>query len=223
MIRKLLLSVLVALLFASIPVWADGFDQTIQFINSTGALTNDGFSISPYKGTLNGQPADFICVDFSHTFGVSQGQTTTWNAMATPLTSASSFVGTLQYLLNGNSTSTAYNNYLEIAWLITQLEANLNNGDLDDATNDQLAIWTFSGYVNNNPANEAAINTLLSDASQAAQSGFTVSGWEVLTPDYANFANSQEMIVTTTPEPSSILLLLVGGLAALVVAFLRQI
>jgi hypothetical protein len=217
-IRRLSFFALVSF-FAAIPVFADGFDQTVQFGNSTGAPTSDGFSISPYAGTLNGQAAEFYCVDFTHTFDVP----ISWNAMATALTSTSSFAGTLQFTSNGDSTSAAYNNYLEMAWLITVLQANLNQNDLGDATLDQLAIWTFSGYVNNNPANEGAINSLLMEASNEVQGGFTVTGWEVLTPDYANFSNSQEMIVTTAPEPGTILLALAGGFVAVLLALLRQL
>jgi hypothetical protein len=221
LIRRLLFFAGAVLFFASAPAFADGFDQTVQFTNSTGAVTNEGFSISPYAGTLNGQAVDFFCVDFLHNFGVSQGQTTTWNAMGTPLTNGSFFAGTLQYALNGNSTSTAYNNYLEMAWLITQLQNDLNQGDLNAATNDQLAIWTFSGYVNNNPLNEAAVNALLAEAGLAVQNNFTVTGWEVVTPDYANFPNSQEMIVIATPEPGTLLLLVAGAFGGLIVVFRR--
>jgi hypothetical protein len=215
-IRRLLFFA-VAVLFVSIPAFGDGFDQTVQFGSSTGAPVSDGYSISPYSGTLNGQAAEFYCVDFTHNFGVP----TSWNAAATSITGASSFAGTLQYALNGSSTSTAYNNYLEMAWLITVLQANLNNGDLGDATLDQLAIWTFSGYVNDDPTNEDAIAALLADASMAVTDGFTVSGWEVLTPDYANNPNAQEMIVTS-PEPSTVLMLIAGSLVAVFLTFLQR-
>lgn len=222
MIRRLCLSFLVLLFLAVSPLLADNFDQTVQFTNSTNAITNEGFSISPYQGTLNGQPADFFCIDFDHAFGVSQGQTTSWNALATPVAGSSTFIGTLQYSLTGNSTPAAFNNYLEIAWLINQLQTDLNMGDLNAATNDQLAIWTFSGYVNNNPTNEAAINTLLTDASSSLLGNPTYSGWGILTPDYANFPNSQEMIVINTPEPGSLVLLLAGVSAALLLGLLRK-
>lgn len=211
MIRRLLISALLAF-FACIPVFADSFNQTLAFSSSTGAPVSDGFSISPYAGTLNGQPTDFNCVDFSHDFGVP----TTWNAVATPLSSSASFANTLQFALNGGNSAVAYHNYLEMAWLITQLHINLSDNDLGDATLDQLAVWTFSGYQNNNPANEAFINGLLAEANSVVQGGFTASGWEVLTPVYANFPNSQEMLIAS--ESSTISFLLLGGLAALAVA-----
>jgi len=226
MIRKLSLLLLAVLFLTCTPLFADGFDQTVSFTNSTNALNNQGFSISPYVGTLNGQAADFFCVDFSHNFGFSQGQTISWNALATPIANSSSFAGTLQYSLDGNSTATAYNNYLEMSWLIQQLVGNLNNNDLNSATNDQLAIWTFTGLDTStlSPTQAAAIGTLLTDAASAAQgSQVSVAGYEVLTPDYSNFPYSQEMIVISTPEPGTILLLLAGIASALLLGLLRKL
>ena len=53
------------------------------------------------------------------------------------------------------------------------------------------------------------------------QNNFTVTGWAVVTPDYANFPTSQEMIVIATPEPGTLLLLVAGAFGGLIVVFRR--
>lgn len=229
MIRRLLLSAV--LFLAATPLLAD---ETITFTNSTDAYVDPdtGFSISPYVGTLNGQTTDFFCVDFSHNFGVPADGSTTWTATATLLDSSSSFLGTLQYTPTSTN-ATAYNNYLEMAWLITQLQASLNAAnvaasvgdtsaeaaDLQAASEDQLAIWTFTGYTDNYYGTD---ETLLQDAQNAVNNGFTAPGWEILTPDFATYPNSQEMIVMPTPESGTLILLLAGLSTLLTFSFLRK-
>jgi hypothetical protein len=209
-IRKTLLSISFLLLFSAAPLWADN----VQF---TGTAAFDdpatGTSMSPYSGLLNGQADDFFCVDFST--GVSS--TSSWTATSTLLTnSSSSYQNTLQFQLTG-SNATALNNYLEMSWLITQLQSALNAGDINTAAQDEWAIWSFTGGLDPYGTN----STLLSDAQAAVQGGFTVSGWEILTPDAGQIG--QEVIVVRTPEAGTLVLLLAGACVFFALGMLRKL
>jgi hypothetical protein len=207
--RKTLLSISFLLLLSAAPLWADN----VQF---TGTTAFDdpatGTSMSPYSGLLNGQAVDFFCVDFST--GVSS--TSSWTATSTLLTnSSSSYQNTLQFQLTG-SNAAALNNYLEMSWLITQLQSALNAGDINTAAQDEWAIWSFTGGLDPYGTN----STLLGDAQQAVQGGITVSGWEILTPDAGQIG--QEVIVVPTPEPGTFVLLFAGASALLAFGLFRK-
>jgi PEP-CTERM motif len=87
------------------------------------------------------------------------------------------------------------------------------------AGEDQRAIWSFTGGID--PYGTLA--ALLAQAQTAVSGGFTVSGWEILTPDAVPGNRGQEFLLEATiPEPSTILLLLAGlGLAAIVSGFCK--
>jgi hypothetical protein len=106
-----------------------------------------------------------------------------------------------------------------MAWLITQLVMNLNQGNLTAASEDQLAIWTFTGYTDNYYGTDGA---LLQAAQDAVNAGFTAPGWEILTPDFSTYPNSQEMIVMPATEPGSFILLLAGFSSLLTLSLLRK-
>lgn len=209
MIRKTILGISLLLFFSATPLLADN----VQF---TGTAAFDdpatGTSMSPYSGLLNGQAVDFFCVDFST--GVSS--TSGWTATSTVLTnSSSSYQNTLQFQLTGTNAA-ALNNYLEMSWLITQLQNALNASDFNTAAEDEWAIWSFTGGLDPYGTN----STLLADAQQAVQNGFTVSGWEILTPDAGQIG--QEVIVVPTPEPGTFTLLLAGAAAFFACGLLRK-
>jgi hypothetical protein len=175
---------LVLLVFSS--AHAGSIPATVYF-NGGYAFANNGYGIPPYQGTLNGKSALFYCVDFTHDiYG-----NTSWEVNVTNLNSP-----------NGAFTSTRLDNkktYLEMAWLITQMESTTNQ---NEQAQYQWAIWSFSGGHSPYFGNDALIN----DALAAVLGGFGGNGWEILTPIGSY---GQEFLVdppAATPEPSSMLL-----------------
>lgn len=199
MIYKLLLWVFVLVFLAAAPSRADNVQFTGQAAFDDPAT---GISMSPYSGLLNGQAVQYFCVDFST--GVSS--TASWTATATILSPSSSFANTLQYQ-KMQSSSAAELNYLEMAWLITQLESAIAANSLNTAAEDEWAIWSFTGGLN--PYNTNA--QLLSEAQLAVQNGFTAANMEILTPAQGQIGQ-ELMVVVATPEPSSFLLAFAGAM-----------
>jgi hypothetical protein len=165
------------------------------YVDGSYAFADHGYGIGPYGGTLNGQSAQFYCVDFIHNITGNSG----WNAVVTGLTNATGY------------TSTRLNNqtiYLEIAYLLTQMMAAPTHTLQAEY---QWAIWSFSGGGDPYGTN----STLDANAFNAVQNvGFTVSGWEILTP---TGTYGQEFIVRT-PEPGTLALLCAGLLGMILVA-----
>jgi PEP-CTERM motif len=208
--RKTLTSLLFLFFLSATPILAD----SVQFTGKA-AFVGPGlsYSMSPYSGLLNGQAEDMFCVDYLTAVSSTSG----WTATPTLLTnSSSSYQNTLQFQLTGSS-AIALNNYLEMAWLITQLQNALSAGDLNTAAQDQWAIWSFS----KGPDPYGTNSTLLGQAQLAVQGGFTVSGWEILTPDAGQVG--QEVIVVSTPEPGTLVLLLAGAAASFAFGRLRKL
>lgn len=162
-------------------------------VDGTFAFANGGYGIPPYGGTLNGQSAQFFCVDFSTPIWAGES----WQVTVTSLT-GSNFSSTRL----GNQTS-----YLEMAWLITQMMSATTQ--LQKAM-DQYAIWSFTGGPNPYGTN----STLVAAALAAVQGGFGGQGWEILTP---TGSAGQEFLIFV-PEPGELILLIVGlGVLALTI------
>lgn len=192
--------VAVALLLFSTPA---AFADSIVAINGTYAFANNGYGIPPYGGTLNGQAAEFYCVDFSH--DISAGES--WNVVTTNLVSGSNYSPTYQYnSALSNPNLAAYTTYEEFAWLITQMESTSNQSA---QAADQWAIWSLSGGASQDPFTGPTNNAgfLLTQASNAVNGGWTAQGFEILTPDKGQYG--QEFLVQV-PEPSGLLLLAAG-------------
>ena len=168
------------------------------YVNGTYPFASNGYGIPPYGGTLNGQSAEFYCVDFTHdiTGGMS------WNVTVTSLT-GSNFASTFL----GSQTP-----YLEMAWLITQMMGTTSQTLQAEY---QFAIWSFtSGASGPNPF---GTNAKLVAAAATAIGSFSAQGWEILTP---TSSTGQELLVYT-PEPS-ILILLVFGLPGLAIVWHKK-
>jgi hypothetical protein len=196
---KVLLVAALMLLFTAPAAFAD----SIVAINGTYAFANNGYGIPPYGGTLNGQAAEFYCVDFSH--DISAGDT--WNVVTTNLASGSNFSPTYQFnSALSNPNLAAFTTYEEFAWLITQMEGTTNQSA---QAADQWAIWSLSGGASQDPFTGPTSNAtyLLTQASNAVNGGWTAQGFEILTPDKGQYG--QEFLVQV-PEPSGLLLLAVG-------------
>ena len=189
------------------------FADSVIAINGTYAFANNGYGIPPYGGTLNGQAAEFYCVDFSH--DISAGDT--WNAVVTSLTSGSNFSPT--YLYNSTLTNpnlAAFHTYEDLAWLVTQMQGTSNQSA---QAADQWAIWSLSGGASHDPfTGSSGATALLTDAQNAVNGGWTAQGFEILTPDVGQYG--QEFLVKT-PEPS-VLPLLVLGLCGLFLLGYRE-
>jgi hypothetical protein len=181
---------LFAVLLFVLPAQADSLN-TVK-VDGTYAFANGGYGIPPYGGTLNGQSEAFYCVDFSATIEAGDS----WNVYITSLTGSSFSSTRLQ-----NQTS-----YLEMAWLVTQMMS--TNNQLNQSE-DQYAIWSFSGGPNPYGTN----SSLVAAALAAVQGGFTGQGWEILTP---TGSLGQEFLIDVA-EPSALLSLLVGLIALLIV------
>jgi PEP-CTERM motif len=196
--RKVFLAALALLLFFAPAAFAD----SVVAINGSYAFANNGYGIPPYGGTLNGQAAEFYCVDFSH--DISGGDS--WNAVVTNLVSGSDYSPT--YLYNSaltNPNLAAFHTYEDLAWLVTQMQGTTNQ---TDQAADQWAIWSLSGGASQDPfTGSLGATALLTDAQNAVNGGWTAQGFEILTPDVGQYG--QEFLVQT-PEPSGLLLLGVG-------------
>ncbi len=156
--------------------------DTVYF-NGHYLFADHGFGIPPYEGTLNGKDADFYCVDFTH--DITGGKT--WYAYALSLNAPASAFGSTR----GDSKTA----YLEMAWLVTQMEAATSKTTKAEY---QWAIWSLTGGVS--PYSES--NTMVGQALAAVEGGYNGKGWEVLTP---TGSYGQEFFVST-PEPSTMLL-----------------
>lgn len=157
------------------------------YVDGSYAFANGGYGIPPYGGTLNGQSAQFFCVDF--TTPIWGGES--WQVTVTSLTGSNFSLTKLK-----NQTS-----YLEMAWLITQM---MNATTQLQKAMDQYAIWSFTGGPNPYGAN----STLVAAALAAVQGGFSGQGWEILTP--TGSAGQEFLIFVGVPEPAELLMLLIG-------------
>ena len=197
-IAKVMLAAASIFLFMAPAAFADD----VVTINGTYAFANNGYGIPPYGGTLNGQAAEFYCVDFSH--DIQAGDT--WNAVVTNLTSGANYSAT--YLFNSTLTNpnlAAFQTYEDLAWLVTQMQGTSNQ---TTQAADQWAIWSLSGGASQDPfTGSNSATALLTDASNAVNGGWTAQGFEILTPDKGQYG--QEFLVKT-PEPSGLLMLGVG-------------
>lgn len=157
------------------------------YVDGSYAFANGGYGIPPYGGTLNGQSAQFFCVDFSTPIWAGES----WQVNVTSLTGSNFSLTKLK-----NQTS-----YLEMAWLVTQMMSATTQ--LQKAM-DQYAIWSFTGGPNPYGSN----SSLVAAALAAVQNGFTGAGWEILSP--TGSAGQEFLIFVGVPEPGQLLLLLVG-------------
>jgi hypothetical protein len=192
MSKRSLQLVVFSVLFLSLALSEVSKADTV-YVDGTYAFANGGYGIPPYGGTLNGQSAQFFCVDFSTPIWAGES----WQVTVTSLTGSNFSLTRL-----GNQTS-----YLEMAWLITQMMTATTQ--LQKAM-DQYAIWSLTGGPNPYGAN----STLIAAALAAVQGGFSGQGWEILTP---TGSAGQEFLVFV-PEPGELALLIVGlGVLALTI------
>jgi hypothetical protein len=198
-IKKVLLVAGLMLLFTAPAAFAD----SMVAIDGTYAFANNGYGIPPYGGTLNGQAAEFYCVDFAH--DISAGDT--WSVVPTNLVSGSNYSSTYQYNPGlSNPNLAALTTYEEFAWLITQMQGTSNQAA---QAADQWAIWSLSGGASQDPFTGPTNNAtyLLTQANLAVNGGWTAQGFEILTPGKGQYG--QEFLVQV-PEPSGLLLLAAG-------------
>lgn len=157
------------------------------YVDGSYAFANGGYGIPPYGGTLDGQSAQFFCVDFSTPIWGGES----WQVTVTSLTGSDFSLTKLK-----NQTS-----YLEMAWLVTQM---MSATTQMQKAMDQYAIWSFSGGPNPYGSN----TTLVAAALAAVQNGFTGAGWEILTP--TGSAGQEFLIFVGVPEPGELVMLLIG-------------
>ena len=190
--KKLVLAAAVVVLFMAPCAFAD----SVVTFNGSYSFGNNGVGIPPYGGTLDGQAAEFYCVDYSH--DISGGDS--WDAIVTPVTTNPAGYGST-YLQSETD-------YLEFVWLIEQ-EMGTDPANQDAIAADQWAIWSVSGGNDPYTGPTDSASYLLSEAQTAVADGFNGAGWEILTPDSANGSYGQEFLVQT-PEPSALALVGIG-------------
>jgi hypothetical protein len=159
--------------------------DTVQ-VNGSYAFASNGYGVGPYGGTLNGQSANFYCVDFTTTIQAGD----MWTVLLTGLTGS-------------NFSSTKLNNktaYLEMAWLVTQMMG--ASTQLQQAK-DQFAIWSFTGGPNPYGTNSSIVAAALA----AVNAGFTGQGFTILTP---TGSKGQEFLIFSVAEPAELLTLAIG-------------
>ena len=197
MFAKIFVAALATLLCTAIPAHAD----SVQLLPGGAAFSDPatGDSMSPYTAIVNGQTIAVFCIDFS----TAVPNNASWTAGVTLLANTSSYANTLQFQMT-HSNSASQTNYLEMAWLVLQLQSALAANDVNLAAQDQWAIWSFSGGLD--PYGTDA--TLLAEAQAAVSSNFTVTNWEILTPVAGQ--RGQEFLALPVPEPGTIHLLLAG-------------
>jgi PEP-CTERM motif len=166
------------------------FADSLVTVDGSYSTADNGYGIPPYGGTLDGQPAEFYCVDFKHDIGAGDS----WWAVVTPLGSNS----TVPYL--AGQTTDGVSDYLIFAWL-------LSNMTPANQVQDQWAIWSITDGNYDPYSNQSAI--LQNAATQLTSAGYTGQGWDILTPD-ANWNQYGQEFLVQTPEPSSVLLLALG-------------
>ena len=178
------------------------FADSAVYFDGSYAFGDNGYGIPPYGGTLNGQSAQFYCVDFSHdiTAGMS------WSAAVTPVTVggdySATFLGNPSSPTYAGSNANAGGDYLLFAYILTEMGQTTNQ---TTQAEDQWAIWSFTdgGY---DPYGSANLASIIGNA-ESNLSSFNPAGWEILTPDNGTYG--QEFMINT-PEPSTMLLLALG-------------
>ena len=212
MTKRILLAAFALFLLSVVPTQAQVTVQLGGLGNNLGG-TVAGDSIGPYTGTVNGVYTQFFCIDFATNVGAGAS----WNAVVTLLANSSSYVNTLQYTNNGKSNAIALNNYLVMAYLATQAETALAANNFTALAQDQFAIWSFTG----GPDPYGTNATLLAAAQAAVTGGFTVTGWQILSPAPLG-SGGQEFLVATPESPSTVLFMLGIVLVAVAAAYRKM-
>jgi hypothetical protein len=165
---------------------------TVQFTGVNGS-TGFGYFLSPYYGTLNGDPVTFYCVDFANQVSTNQ----VWQANLTQLGS-----GDLSNTRYG-SLPNALELYREAAWLTSQFEHST------DPANIQATIWQL--FVPWAPSPSAGSDWLSLAQAAVHSPEFDPSIFAIVTnQDVQATGQVQEFIIdppSQVPEPASLLLL----------------
>ena len=211
-----ILALLALILLAAPLAFADGGPVNMQFVNVNG-VADGQYYVSPYSGTLNGQPVVLFCDDVLNEVNFGQ----TWTANVTNLGVA---VATTNSQNNGFSLTryggvidpnnkvgpaNAVQSYEEAAWLVSQLATatdptlmvNLQHG-LWDAMNP--GTYTDSGAI-----------LELDDAIAAYDAGKTPNlySFEIVTNQNATLTGQVQEFIIETPKPGTLALMLSGVLA----------
>jgi hypothetical protein len=208
-----LLGLLIVGIFLVPSAYADG-SVTMVFGTVNGA--SDGqYYVSPYYGTMNGQPVTLFCDDIIN--DVSFGQS--WDANVTNLGTAVATNNFSQTRYGSATGSAVLGNpalaYEEAAWLSAQFAS--NPGDL---VNLQYALWDIM-----NPGARGNGNADVQNWLQLAGKNYgtiNLGNFEIVTNcgPLTLTGQVQEFLVQT-PEPGT-LALLICGMLALCVRLMRR-
>jgi hypothetical protein len=165
---------------------------TVQFTGMSGNF-GFGYNLSPYSGTIDGDPFTLYCVDFANHVVLGQ----TWQANLTPLNS-----GDLSKTRYG-SLPNALELYSEAAWLTTQFE------NASDPANIQATIWQL--FVPWAPSPSPGSNWLSLAQAAVHAPEFDPSIFAIVTNlNVRATGQVQEFMIdppSQVPEPASMLLL----------------
>jgi hypothetical protein len=200
-----LLGLLMIAMFLVPFAYADGMVSMV-FMNVNGA--NDGqYYVSPYYGTMGGQPVTLFCDDIINE--VTFGQT--WDANVTNLATAVNANDFSMTRYGGVTGSAVFGSpalaYEEAAWLTTQFAS--NPGDL---VNLQYALWDIMNPGARGSGNLDVQNWLL--LASLNYGTINLNEFEIVTNcgPLALTGQVQEFLVST-PEPGTLALLICGMLA----------
>jgi hypothetical protein len=185
---------------------ADGGQVNMVFTGVNGA--NDGvYYLSPYTGTMNGQPVILFCDDIKNDVSIGQQ----WQANVTNLGTAINTNNFTDTRYGGVSGSAVYSNptvaYEEAAWLTTQFAS--NSGDLVSL---QYALWDIMN-PNSEPTSYGDVKHWLNLAQKNYGSIDPYNFSMVTNTGTLKLTGQVQEFIVQTPEPGVLALLLCGLLA----------
>ena len=201
---------------------ADGGTVNMVFTGVNGA-NNGVYYVSPYYGTMNGQPVVLFCDDIKNDISIGETWTADVTNLATALSTTNSTTnGFANTRYGGVSTSAVFGfptagiAYQEAAWLTTQFA-----GNPSDYVSLQYALWDIMN-PGSEPTTYGDVSWWLSQAA-SNYSSINAGNFEIVTNvGPLCLTGQQQEFIVQTPEPGTLALLAFGILALAALTLLRD-